>query len=341
MNLLNNIDEDVFTSAICCIDGKGSNNYKETIDIFEIKRLHKFDLRWKQISVIINKYKPNILHIWSPFVIASTLPSKYSKLRIQILSTYISTHRIDGIVNFVHALGLLFVDKITSNIFEEEMIEPFKQIYQMKSGELIFNGIDLSLIESEKEINLKKFGIEPTLPKILYVGRLFSDKNIKVLLESIDILAQEIGIKAQLILCGTGEDEYPLKQYGERLGITNQLFFMGFRYDVYRFMKSCDIFVLPSFREGLSNALLEAMASRIPIIASNIPVHKRWIIHKHNGLLFDPTDPNTLARAINEILNSPSEVIEKLVTNGYVTASELSMERMVQHYENLYTRLLN
>jgi glycosyltransferase involved in cell wall biosynthesis len=114
---------------------------------------------------------------------------------------------------------------------------------------------------------------------------------------------------------------------------------LGFRDDIYRILKSCDVMVLPSFLEGMPNVIFEGMIAKIPVVASDIPVHRRWIQHRHNGLLFDPRDAGSLAESIHEILTMAPETRVKLIWEAFKIGSEFNVAHMITSYEKLYSRL--
>jgi len=220
------------------------------------------------------------------------------------------------------------------------MYPPFRQLFRLKNGEVIPNGLDLEHIQSAAKIDLESFGINPAQPKILYVGRLIRDKNFSGLLRALSLVTKGDLPGCQLIICGKGSELTSPEEVARALGISDRVFFLGYRRDVFRFMKSCDLLVLPSFIEGMPNVLFEAMAAGLPVIASDISAHRRWIEAGKHGLLFDPHDPGHLARCIEKILNSDREDILRMTENAYVEVSEYSVERMVKRYEVLYRGIM-
>lgn len=102
---------------------------------------------------------------------------------------------------------------------------------------------------------------------IATVGRLEFQKAYWHLLRAFSILNKHLP-KIKLVFFGQGKLEKQLKEYAKKLSINNNCFFMGYQNNHHAFLKKCDVFVLSSFFEGISNALLEAMALGLPIIST-------------------------------------------------------------------------
>jgi glycosyltransferase involved in cell wall biosynthesis len=188
-------------------------------------------------------------------------------------------------------------------------------------------------------IDIATYDIDPLLPKVLFVGRLVKRKNLPILVEAIKILERERAFSCQLVICGDGDEKPALMELARQMGNFHRILFIGFRPDVFRFMKSCDVFVLPSIMEGMPNALFEAMVARVPVIVSDIPEHRKWIEDGQNGYLFDPKDARELADKIHLSILDRDQSKENLMGKAYDLASKFTIERMAHCYEDLYKRM--
>ena len=102
-----------------------------------------------------------------------------------------------------------------------------------------------------------------------------------------------------------------------------------------KMLEKLSIFVLPShYGEGLSNALLQAMAAKLPIITTKIRGATDLITHGYNGILISPREPGKLSEAIEKLLKDKS-LARKLGRNAYKTAQKYSMEKIVKEYEKI------
>jgi len=339
VNFLNAVDPIGFENAICCVSGNGHMRIQKPICIFEIPRANRLDLRWLPVLKVVSEWKPDIIHNWQPAVMLSSLPARLNGVR-HYLGGFRGAYRLDDPRRYLHALGFFFIDKSVSNLPPEEMIFPFKQLFLMKSGEVIPNGMDVHAIEGADPAPLEPWGVDPSLPKILYAGRLIPSKNVGILIEALTILEKEYACACQLIVCGAGAERSRLERQASEAGTGHRVFFTGYRQDVYRFMKSCNIFVMPSLMEGMPNVLFEAMIAKLPVVASDIAAHRRWVEPGVNGLLFDPHDPIRLARILFEMVQHRDGLTPWLVRNAHHLASGFSIENMARSYEDLYRRMM-
>jgi glycosyltransferase involved in cell wall biosynthesis len=111
--------------------------------------------------------------------------------------------------------------------------------------------------------------------------------------------------------------------------------------DVIQLIQDCSIFVLPSRTEAMGRVLLEAMAAKKPIIASNVDGIPTYIKHGYNGLLFESENVDDLAIKIKDVLNN-SEYATTLAENAYAYVNlELSEEKYVEAYRDFVERVVN
>jgi len=133
----------------------------------------------------------------------------------------------------------------------------------------------------------------------VFVGRLVPEKALDTLLEA---WSQAFGTRedVRLLLVGDGPLDAPLRAQAERLGITRQVQFLGHQDHVESVLAKADLGVLPSLIEGLSNTLLEFMATGLPVVASRVSGSEDLIVPGRNGWLFPPSDVAQLAACLRE-----------------------------------------
>lgn len=137
---------------------------------------------------------------------------------------------------------------------------------------------------------------------VSFVGRLDPVKGIEVLLEAWKDVVSE-NPNAHLFIIGTGPQKMELVTYASEAGISKHVEFVGKVQDVRAFLGASDIFVLPSLSEGVSNALLEAMATELPVIATSVGGTKELIKDGINGILIPPEDSGAISRSITHLIN--------------------------------------
>jgi glycosyltransferase involved in cell wall biosynthesis len=170
----------------------------------------------------------------------------------------------------------------------------------------IRNGVDPRRYEAggDRALLGREIDVDPTSPLLLTVGRLTEQKGHRYLLEAaVQVLRSRPD--ACLLLVGEGELRESLADSARRAGIADRVRFLGVRDDVPRLLASTDVFVLPSVWEGLSVALLEAMAAAKPIVATDVSGTREAMVPGETGEVVPPRDAGALARAIERLLADP------------------------------------
>ncbi len=178
----------------------------------------------------------------------------------------------------------------------------------------------------------------PARPRVIFTGRIHPQKNLDVLVDAWPQVFQATG--ASLILVGQGPERGRLEARAETLGLAQQIRFLGPVDDVADALRAADLFVLPSVAEGMSNSLLEAMASALPCVASNIGGNQDLLGPSETGLLVSGNDPRDWAVALVTILNDPARC-QKLGASGRRRVEEeFAIRPIVNRYLALYRELL-
>lgn len=163
-------------------------------------------------------------------------------------------------------------------------------------------GVDFSDRESviSREEKRTQLGIAPDDILVLSVGELQKRKNHRVIIEAIANLKND---KIKYIICGQGVLENQLKALAAKNNLQNQVFFPGYRQDIPEIMSACDIFAHPSVREGLGLASLEAMASGLPLITSNVQGVPDYVENGVTGYMCAPKDIESFTRNLNTLVS--------------------------------------
>lgn len=159
-------------------------------------------------------------------------------------------------------------------------------------------GIDLkkfNSVELDRDLKRDDLGLPKDAFVVLSVGELNKNKNHEVVIRAI---AKIDNPDIHYVVCGQGKLESYLRKLSKKLGIESQIHLLGFRKDISEICKTSDVFAFPSFREGLSVALMEAMACELSIICSDIRGNKDLIDDNKGGYLIDPTNVVEFAKKI-------------------------------------------
>ncbi len=140
---------------------------------------------------------------------------------------------------------------------------------------------------------------------ITCVANLKPEKRIDLLLEVFEQLATRHP-HIQLQLVGEGPERKKLEHQISHYTTKKHIYFLGLRSDIPKLLATSDIFVLPTSIEGMSNALLEAMAAGLPCLTTNLPVNAEIISEGQNGLLFDLSNPLSLLNQLERLIADPN-----------------------------------
>ena len=199
------------------------------------------------------------------------------------------------------------------------------------------NGVEIEQIKHKTDY---KLGREIT---VTFVGRLHPQKGINTLLAAFSRAQEELPqLPWRLIIIGEGTQarRSRYEAMARQLSIRQAVEFLGQVDDPFPFLDQSDIFVLPSRAEGMSNALLEAMAHALPCIATDIPGNNNLVTHGENGLLVQLDDVQGLASAIVSLARD-QELRERLGQEAIRTAKDkYSLDSVAGQYMTLYANLL-
>ena len=170
---------------------------------------------------------------------------------------------------------------------------------------------------------------------LAFVGRLSPQKNVPCLLRAAKRLRDAGEDRIAVWLVGDGEERAKLESMAAELNLNN-LHFLGARNDVDTILHHADGAVLCSHWEGLSNALLEAMAAGKPVVASDVGGAPEIVRHERNGLLFPSDNDEALAKSIHRIATDPA-LAARLGAQGKADIAErFSIQAMVDRHQSCY-----
>jgi sugar transferase (PEP-CTERM/EpsH1 system associated) len=175
------------------------------------------------------------------------------------------------------------------------------------------------------------------------VGRMQTVKDQTLLARAfVRALEREPGLKNSLRLVMVGDG--PLRAEAQRIlseaGVADLAWLPGERHDVPDVLRGLDCFVLPSLAEGISNTILEAMASGLPVIATHVGGNPELLVDGDTGQLVPAGDPEAMATALIAYAKAPERAREAGRAGRSTVERRFSMEAMVAAYQGLYDRLL-
>ncbi|GAC1474767.1 MAG: glycosyltransferase [Isosphaeraceae bacterium] len=178
----------------------------------------------------------------------------------------------------------------------------------------------------------------PPAPRVIFTGRLHPQKNLDMLIDAWPEVAQ--ATSANLLIVGTGAERDRLEQRAGTLGIADRVTFTGAVKDTADLLRAADLFVLPSVAEGMSNSLLEAMATALPCVASDIGGNQDLLGEGDAGILVAERSPRAWSETLIRLLTDESQR-KRLGENARLRVeNEFSLDLVVPRYIRLYRRLI-
>jgi sugar transferase (PEP-CTERM/EpsH1 system associated) len=209
----------------------------------------------------------------------------------------------------------------------------------------LYNGVDVARfhpdVAAAKDV---PWQAEPDLVTIGTVGRLDPVKNQAALIAAFHGILErhpELAPRLRLIIAGDGPLRAVLAESVERRGIGSQVWLPGARSDVPALMRAMDVFVLPSLNEGISNTILEAMATGRPVVAARVGGNPELVVHGRTGLLYEPGDPAGLEAALEAYVATPGMGLDHGGAARERVVAGFSIDAMVRRYADFYDELLS
>ena len=197
-------------------------------------------------------------------------------------------------------------------------------------------GVDVKKISSVQVDRAKKraeLGIPQDALVFISVGELNENKNHSTVIRA---LAKADIANSYYLICGEGKLKQQHFELAQKLGISEKVKLLGFRTDVSEILRACDCFVFPSFREGLSVSLMEAMATGLPCIASRIRGNVDLL--ENSRYLFEPADESTLCQLMQDAVNGVQ--VDQECAQNKKALEQFDVKNVSECMKNTYMELL-
>lgn len=230
---------------------------------------------------------------------------------------------------------------ISTNV-SNEAVEAFEHQGALAPGRMvaIHNGIDTAVFSFDsaaREQVRKELDLDEATPVILAVGRLWEQKDYPNLLQAIARLSAATE-RPRLAIIGDGPLRGELEAMADKLGLSDQVNFLGVRHDVPALMSACEVFVLSSAWEGFGLVVAEAMACKRVVVATDCGGVREVV--GDAGLLVPPRDSQALASALGQALRLPVDEREYLCRLARQrVVDRFSLEASAQRYLDVYQRV--
>ncbi|MCH4889727.1 glycosyltransferase family 4 protein [Acidaminobacter sp. JC074] len=292
-------------------DFDGINDYGVIIHHLDIER-NPFNFRnlkaYRQLKKVLEKNNFDMIHCNTPVggVLGRFVGKKYGIRKIIYSAHGFHFYKGAPLINrSLYWVAEYYMAKMTDALItiNQEDYEAGKKL-NLKAGGKVFYipgvGIDLDSYQTDENLRTS-LGLSQDDTLLISMGDLIKRKNYEVAIKALDA-CQDPSIK--YLICGTGPLEDSLKLLVSELGLSKQVFFLGFRRDVVALLNTADIFLFTSLQEGLPRSTMEAMTSGLPCIVSKIRGNTDLITQ--GGFLIDPMDISGFSEAIETLASNKS-----------------------------------
>lgn len=241
----------------------------------------------------------------------------------------------------------LWIDRLTAGLVDRYVcVSQAVATFSAERGGLpadrlvvIPNGIDAQRYPAERPADLASCGLRTDRRVVMYVGRLDRQKGVRWLLETAPLWLGRLP-DFDLLLVGKGPEQGALEAVCRQRGLSDRVHLAGWRNDVPEILAASDLLVLPSRWEGMPNAVLQAMASRLPVLATDVEGVRELLGPAADAQVVRYGDTETFSEKLVALMSDRSLASELGRRNRERVAEEFTLEGMVTAYRGLWESLV-
>jgi len=353
INLINTMPESSFRHVIVCVEDFSDFRQRLVRSDTKVIALHRSRIGIMKLRTMIfhlcRNLRPMIVHSRNMSGLDALLPARIAGVKYCVHSEHgWDIDNLNGekwkpaFLRRLHSPLInhyITVSKHLENYLSRKVGISASRITQ------IYNGVDTNRFRPARPKSLNvlppNFADENSIV-FGNVGRIQAIKDQKTLVHAFAALSQsgsDIGDKVRLIIVGDGPLFPALHDLVDSLGIKSKTWMPNAISNVQEVMQAMDVFVLPSLSEGISNTILEAMASGLPVIATAVGGNLELVEEKRTGSFFNPGDIQSLIQLLAEYASNPSLRYSQSQSARQITIEQFDLTKMVKNYLDIYENL--
>lgn len=344
VELVTRLDRRLWEPRVYCLSPPGKlverlNEERIPVVCFGVQNIRQIGVVWR-LAAELRRFRPQLIQCFLFHAnLIGRLAAFFAGVRLVVCGIRVAERR---------SRLRLWLDKLTQLLVTQNVcVSQAVADFSINEGRLspdkvcvIPNAVDFRLFAEAEPVDRPTLGTPPDAPLILFVGRLDPQKAPFVLLEAFKcLLAQHT--ECQLLIVGDGVLRKTISQWVTEKELDGNIHLLGWRPDVPQLLKSANCLALPSLWEGMPNIVLEAMASGLPVVVSQVEGTAELIQHGETGLLAKPGSVEELKTALDAILNDAGLSKRLSERAQQIVADRFTFSKMIDAYEQLFRRLLN
>lgn len=345
-NIIFNLDKNRYDPIFVSIKPIGllGQEISEQIRVESLNQKYKFNpLVIYRLYKMLKKEKPDILN---SHLIHANLLARVVGHWTKVPKNISSVHN-ENFGNKLRYLLFRLTDRladlnlVVSQRIKDQLVK--EKISLADKIKVIYNGTKLARQVSQEELITKKedLGLGQNQPILLFLSRLTKVKGCIYLIRALDKLKDKYP-QIKLLIVGDGPEKNNLETEVKKLDLSNNVLFLGQIRDVDLYYQLADLFVLPSFHEGLPGVVIESFANKTLTLATKSGPIPEIINQEINGFIVDKLgDSEALFLEIEKALSMKEEKKQSIIENAYADyLAKFTIPKMVKEYENVYESLL-
>jgi sugar transferase (PEP-CTERM/EpsH1 system associated) len=347
--LIGGLDPDLFQHSICTLRGTApvACSWMPGIKVTDVgSGTHGFQFNVLRLASAIKTIRPTIVHSRNWGGIEALFAARSAGVPVIMHSEHgyqlDMKHGLPLRQRILRHVAYRCADAVFTVSQELRDFHAAQAWWNVNSIGVVHNGVDGDTFRPSLEVSgriRQEVGIPRDALVVGFVGRLVALKDVKTLLLGLEGLVSNIP-EVHAIIVGSGPELAPLRDYVARSAmLRGRICFTGPREDVADLLKAMDIFVLPSLMEGMSNTILEAMSTGLPVIATNVGGNPEILADSACGYLFHPGNVAELQTHLATLLLNEEQRKEFGQEARRRALTTFSLEAMLRQYHQLYLEL--
>jgi sugar transferase (PEP-CTERM/EpsH1 system associated) len=354
INLINHIPPERYRHAIICLKGYSDFRWRitrENVEIIALNKREGKDFRvYFNLFKMLRRLKPDIVHTRNLGTMEGQVIAAVAGARARVHGEHgrdiFDLHGKNRKYNLLRIAIRPFVDHFiaVSRDLESWLVNTVGATPHRINQ--IYNGVDSLRFHPRSGENFKggpQGFFTDNVFVIGSVGRMASVKNYPGLIQAFLALLKEPAARERfrLLIVGEGSSRQECIDMLREAGAEALAWFPGERADIPELMSAMDLFVLPSLGEGISNTILEAMATGLPVVATNVGGNVELVKEGLTGILVPPGVPAAMTEAILQYYRNPDLVVKHGKAARQQIEASFSMEAMTKGYLQVYDKALH